>query len=308
MIMVGAILRESVADTVRFVDWYLDQGVTRIMLCFDNPDDPALSLLKNRAGVVCTRCTPAFWRKIRVDPDTRFTKRQNAAMQFLYDQLKHGWFLNVNGDELVHLKGRTLQQEMHNQPAQVRSLLIRPAERIQSPQTPGVMQFRTAMRPWCCRKIYGDLARAMNKRSGLSGHYIGKSITRAGLSGHKMRQHFLQTPEGAPLTDVVLGPAQGAYLLHFVDHGFEIWRAKLPWRLSASGYRGEMRARLVAALEGPDPEPILRQIYRRQFVFGPAQLATLVRAGAHLAVDLQEHRDLAKHFAPDTAPPARRAA
>jgi hypothetical protein len=138
-------------------------------------------------------------------------------MQYVYDGLAKGWFLNVDGDELVYLKGRALKQEVSDQPDQVRSVMIRPAERFYCPEAPDEMHFRTIMPPWCCRAVYGEMGAAMQKRKVLSGHWFGKSLTRTGLAQHRVRQHFLQTPEHEALSDVVLDARPGAYLLHFVD-------------------------------------------------------------------------------------------
>tara|TARA_R110002049_G_scaffold23545_6_gene83480 strand:- start:5427 stop:6362 length:936 start_codon:yes stop_codon:yes gene_type:complete len=297
LLVVGAILREPVEITLRFVSWYLDQGVDQIVLCFDDPDDPAIALLKDHDKVRCIPCTRAFWLGIGIRPRKRFTLRQNAAMQHIYDGLPVGWFLNVDGDELVYLQGRTLKQEVSAQPDQVSAILIRPAERIQSPDRPGTIQFRTAMPRWCCNSVYRDLSKAMLKRRGLSGHWIGKSVTRTGLATYRVRQHYLRSAEGDAHVDVILGPENGAYLLHFIDQGYDAWRSKLDWRLSSWGYRGTMRDILLEAINSPTPEHDLRRIYDAIFVFDHARLTTLERAKACLAIDMAQHTQFARHFA-----------
>ena len=234
--------------------------------------------------------------KIGIRPKARFTLRQNAAMQYVYDRLPEGWFLNVDGDEFVYLKDRNLKEEVLRQPEHIRSVMIRPAERVHCADTPNIMQFRMAMPRWCCRGIYGDLGSAMQKRHGLSGHWIGKSVTRTGLAKHTVRQHFLQTPEEAPLTDVILDSQQGAYLLHFLDQGFEAWRSKLDWRLSSRGFRREMTNILEVALNSAEPEVALRDIYTGLFVFDRSKLAKLDRANSRLHVDLGQNDSFAQHF------------
>jgi hypothetical protein len=296
MLTAGAILKEPTDQTLRFVKWHLEQGVDRMVLCFDDPFDPAMEVLNSFEQVTCIPCTPAFWKHIGVNPDVRFTLRQNAAMQFIYDGSPRGWFLNLDGDELVYLETRTLKEEVLRQPAHVKAVLIRPAEYIQSPASRDTLHFRTEMPPWCCRGVYGDLAPAMQKRRGLSGHWIGKSITRTGLAGHKVRQHFLQTPAGEAVTDAILGSAEGAYLLHFLDQGFDPWRSKLSWRLSSRGFRPEIKVLLEEALHSEDPEGELRRIYESLFVFDPAKLAKLARAGASFSVDLSKNDIFARHF------------
>jgi hypothetical protein len=296
MLVLGAILREPVETTMRFVNWHLAQGVDRLALCFDDPFDPAIDILKSHEKVLTIPCTPAFWIEANVAPDARFTLRQNAAMQYVYDRLPPGWFLNLDADELLYLEGRSLKDEVSAQPAHVKALLIRPAERIQCPEIEGQMHFRTEMPPWCRRAVYGELADAMQKRRGLSGHWIGKSVTLTGLTGHTVRQHFLQTPDNEAVIDVILGREQAAYLLHFIDQGYENWRAKLEWRLSSRGYRGKLRTILQEVLQSDNPEPALRSIYETTFRFDQAEMAKLKRAGACLSLGLGPQDMMAGYF------------
>ncbi|KIN63383.1 Glycosyl transferase family 2 [Sulfitobacter noctilucicola] len=296
MLTVGAILREPLVDTLRFVDWYQEQGADQVILCFDDTDDPAIEALAHREGVRCIPCTHKFWRQIGINPGARFTKRQNAAMQFVYDRSPVGWFLNVDGDEFVHLEGRNLKEEVSRQPKDVNAFIIRPVERIRCPHSPDYLQFRMPMPRWRCKAIYGDFSQAMRKRQGLAGHWYGKSVTRTGLIKHTMRQHFMQTPEGDHLTDVTLGPEQGAYLLHFVDQGFEAWRSKLEWRLSSRGFRPEMAAFINAALVSAEPEKALRAIHDALFVFDAPRISKLEEAGASFRVDLRENEKFRGYF------------
>jgi hypothetical protein len=296
MLTAGAILKEPLDQTLRFVKWHLEQGVDRMVLCFDDPFDLAMEVLKSFEQVTCIPCTDAFWKHIGINPDVRFTLRQNAAMQFIYAGLPQGWFLNVDGDELVYLENRTLKEEVLRQPEHVKAILIRPAEYIQSPASRDKLHFRTEMPRWCCRGVYGDLAPAMQKRRGLSGHWIGKSVTRTGLAKYKVRQHFLQTPAGEAVTDAILGPAEGAYLLHFLDQGFEAWRSKLNWRLSSRGFRPEIKVIVENALASDDSENELGRIHESLFIFKPERLTKLERAGAIFSVDLIENDVFARHF------------
>ena len=88
MLTVGAILREPLAATLRFVSWYLEAGADQIVLCFDDPWDPAIDLLKDHPQVQVIRCTRRFWLDRGCRPRTRFTKRQNLAMQHLAGRLR----------------------------------------------------------------------------------------------------------------------------------------------------------------------------------------------------------------------------
>ena len=72
---VGTILREPIETVLKFVAWYLAQDADRIVLCFDDPDDPAIELMQHVERVECVRCTPDFWKEFGLSPEVRFTKR-----------------------------------------------------------------------------------------------------------------------------------------------------------------------------------------------------------------------------------------
>lgn len=286
---VSTILREAPETVMRFVAWYLRQDADRIVLCFEDPEDPAIALVEGIARVECIRCTPEFWVALGLDPQARFSKRQNKAMSYVYSTVAGGWFLNVDCDELVHLEGRTLADELDRQPDKVRGVRIITAENIHTPDHEG-LHFRCAMSPFMQRRAYRDSVPGMSMKMGLFGHYLGKTATRSGLTGLSMRQHWMLTEEKEIVNDVVLGPIHGAYLLHFNDHGFRWWCGKLPERMQNRWFQARIRDLILDALALPEPEPELRKLYDIFFVFDRARLAALGRAGARfdLALDPDE--------------------
>lgn len=289
MLTVGAVMRESVQKTLEFVSWYLSQGADQIIICFDDPNDPAIPFVERHNNVHCVRCTPEFWQTVGMTIDRRFQRRQNRAMQHFYDAQTEGWFLHVDGDELVYLAGRSLAQELARTAPDVRAVTFQPAENIQTPGSPDLMHFRLLMSDRAVNAVYSDLADAMSKRNGLSGHTAGKSATRAGIEGAQMRQHFMHwrvEDKNVNITGTTLGTREGAYLLHFFDQGYDAWRAKLPWRLASRGFRGEIMHRLRALLDQPDAEAELRAIYDCCHVFPEKKLSALEDFGALLYLDL----------------------
>lgn len=284
MLTVGTILREPVETVMRFVAWYLAQGADRIVLCFDDPLDPAIPVIERVDRVDCIACSPAFWKSVNIDPQTRFTRRQNRAMAHVYRGLSDGWFLNVDSDELLYFHGRTIAEEIATQPDDIRAVRVLPVEHVQTPDHPGRMIFRQPMPRYMMRNLYGDYAKAMQPRLGLSGHTVGKSLTRAGLKRINMRQHFLQRPDGEEVCDRILGPSDGAYLMHFFDQGYDIWRDKLPWRLSSNGFRQPMRDVIEPILASADPEPALRELYDALHVFDAEKVEML--GGGNLMFEL----------------------
>lgn len=300
MLTVATVMREPLAQTLLFVSWYLEQGADQIIICFDDPEDAAILHLKSHDSVTCVSCTPTFWTQIGIGPERRFQRRQNHAIGHFYDQQSEGWFLHVDGDELVHLEGRSLAEELAGAPSDVRGITVAPAEHIQTPGNSDALHFRLPMRRYAVRQIYGLRAGAMQKRQGLSGHTEGKTVTRAGIKNAVMRQHAMHLPDGSLVVDRVMAAAEGAYLLHFFDQGYEVWRSKLEWRLSSSGYRGKLDALLRETLAGPDVEETLRALYDEMHVFDDGRLERLRQMEAHFSLKIERAALVAKHF-PDAA-------
>lgn len=300
MLTVGAVICEPLYTTLRFVSWYLSQGADRIVLCFDNPDDPAIDVLAQAERVTCVRCTEAFWAKCGMSPERRFTKRQNKAMEYFYRRAEPGWFLHVDGDELLHLQGRTLAQTLEYMPTDVRGVLFMPAEEIRVAQPGGRSHFRLPMARPAVRKIYGKYARQMRRRQGLTGHRIGKAATRTGFTTARMRQHHMHFDDRSTLIDRWFGPPEGAFLLHFVGQTFDVWQSKLRWRLSARGFAGPMSNLLAEVMASENSAAELHALYRSLHFFDETRLAQLDEFNVHYAVDLGLDGIIAAYF-PDHA-------
>ena len=111
-----------------------------------------------------------------------------------------------------------------------------------------------------------------------------------------MRQHFMHFAKTDLIIDKVLGHADKAYLLHFVDQGYDVWRAKLPWRLSARGYSPGLAIRLREATESADPETALRELYNLMHVFDESRLKKLTDLDVHFSMELDLDAVLKRHF------------
>ena len=293
---VGAVIREPLLTTLRFVSWYLDQGADEIILCFDDPNDPSLPILSRVEKVTCVPCTDAFWPKCGMTSDRRFTRRQNKAMEYFYRRAASGWFLHVDGDELLHLQGRRLRDMLGYFPDDVRGVLVQPAEALCVPGDVNRNHFRLPMSRQAIRAVYGDLAGVMRPRGGLTGHHVGKTVTRTGYDTAHMRQHYMHFDDRSMLVDRVFGPAEGAFLLHFVDQGFEVWKSKLLWRLSARGFAPPMEKVVRNALDSDKTEKALWALYAKLHVFDTERLGILETHKAHYSIELQFSRLMRQHF------------
>lgn len=279
---VAAIVRESEAVLRRFIDWYLGQGARRIVLFLDNPEDPLLPMLRAMPGVDPVPCTPAFWAGLGLTPEVRFPRRQNAAVTSAYRALESGWLLNVDADELMRFEGRTLAQAVEGFP-EVRSVRVAPAEQVHLPG--GGAAFRVAIDRKAVDRVYLDQTRLLRRRMGLVGHTEGKSFHRAGDPGLSLRQHWAVTASGEEVPAHMLGPADGAHLLHLAAPDFPAWRAKLEWRLSSSNLSNRLNRALDDLMtRGEDREAACLHLWQALYTLTPEQEARLEAEGGLLRV------------------------
>lgn len=292
---VVTIAREPVYVIQRFVAWHLSMGADRIILFFDDPEDPCIAMLDHLDRVITVPCTPDFWHSLGHSQDTRFTKRQNSACRKGYDMVREGWVLNVDADELLIVGGLDVAGFLDQFPVDCRSVLIEPAEAINLGDEAGETAFRSKMPRHVIRKAYGDMAHLMRRNDGLIGHNVGKSIFRAGLGNFWLRQHFGQLPDGSRIIDHTVGPTDGAAILHFFSRGYEDWRRKLEYRLTNRGFRPRMRNALEAAKKTGEAE--LRALYAKLHFISHEQAEILEKGDCLFHFDLRVEELIATYFA-----------
>lgn len=264
----------------RFVGWYLAQGAARVVLYFDDPAHPALPVLAALPRVETVPCTPDFWESLGDSPDTRFTARQNSALTHGYHRATEDWVLVVDADELVWREAG-IADLLAAQPADTRSLMITPAEYALTGGDGAT--FRLPISRRTVNEVYGDHADIFRKRLGLIGHATGKAAHRAGQTDIRLRQHWAVMPDGAAVPYSIAGPAEGAYLLHYLSPDYQSWRAKLDWRLASSGYHAGIHA-MVETLrqQEADPEAAYRRLFDVMHRLDPPLVDRLRAAGGLL--------------------------
>lgn len=259
---VGAILNEPLADTLRFAAWYLDAGASGLTLLFDNPEDPALEVLASHPSVTCIPCTAEFWADLGLTPDTRFTKRQNMALSWVYRSMPDGWLLNVDADEFLHVINGAVSSFLAAMPAETEAVRVETAEIVAGPAGATENIYRLPMERDVARRVYGDSAALFGpRRKGLIGHPQGKSFVRCGLPGVSLRQHWAQRADGSEIAERYVPVREGAALLHHIGLDYAVWRAKLDWRLVSSGFTVPLTERIRAMLDLPDAEERLRTLH-----------------------------------------------
>lgn len=283
---VAAIMREPLAEVLRFCAWYVALGAQEVVICFDDPEDPAIALLDPHPRIRCVPCTDAFWREAGVGPGDGFVIRQNAALSRIYQDYASGWLLNVDADEFLFLEGRSIADLLASVSPQVRSLRVVTAERLLVERdAPGLCRFRRPMENSVRKAVYGEDARLFGpRRFGLVGHPQGKSLVRCGIEGLKLRQHWPRGGGGADAQEWLINHQEGAHLLHMIGADYDIWREKLPWRCHSRGFTAGLTQAVEAALAQPDPDVALRDLFDRLHRAPPALLERLQEADALLTL------------------------
>jgi len=283
----AAILNESLADTLRFAAWYLAEGASSLLLMFDNPQDPAIGVLSTHPKIDCIGCTAAFWQDLGMATDANFPKRQNAALTWAYGQTAEPWFLNVDADEFLYVEGRSIGDLLAAQPEGVDAVRVVTAE-VVTPVTPkSALQFRLPMERPAAKRVYlGDAPLFGPRRKGLVGHPQGKSATRTGLAGVRVRQHWVEREDGSRVAEQEVDHAGRAFLLHMIGQDFDAWRRKLDWRSGSRGFTTPLTERIAAIMAGPDADARLRELYDAMHKLDDAALARLEAEGARLELAL----------------------
>lgn len=282
---VVTMVREPLDTTLNFVAWYLELGAAKIVICFDDPDDPALPILQdmNLERVETFACTPEFWRSLGISPK-HVMRKQKAVFNWVYRQAQTSWVLVVDGDEYLYLNGRTLDEFAATLSEDVPAVRFRSAEPVET--TADGQWFRVQVKGQPLSDIYGEYNKFFANRSGLLGHPEGKSMTRTGIAA-RMRLHWAENAQGQPINGISVGAADGACLLHYFNNGYDEWRCKLDWRKSTWGF-----ARAVSEHLDEYDEAQLKDLYDKLHSINQAQLEALKAIGGihRLDVDLEAAR------------------
>jgi hypothetical protein len=281
---VGAILNEPLSDTLRFAAWYLDAGADGLTLLFDNPRDPAIGVLGDHPKITCIPCTPEFWQARGLRQDVRFTKRQNAALTWAYQQQTCDWFLNVDTDEFMYVASGDIGAFLAGLPRDVETVRVGTAEIIASDEACNDL-YRIAMERDVAGRVYGDSIPLFGpRRQGLIGHSQGKSFTRGGLADIRLRQHWPERRGGMRDHFIPAGPEVA--LLHHIGLDYDIWRSKLTWRVQARGFTVPLSERISRMMEAEDAEPRLRALHADLHAADAGRLARMRAEGVCLEPDV----------------------
>ncbi len=298
---VVTVLNESIESTLRFVSWYLVNGAARVVLYFDNPDDPSIEFLQSNEQVECIRCDDEFWTSLGTTKDARFTLRQVSAINHGYRNLQTEWMLNVDSDEFVYFSKENISQFLASQTDDINVINIGVAEYLSTSADDndpysGPMNFRTPCdHKYILRHIHGENTWYFSKKRGLVGHTDGKSFIRKGMKDIHVRQHWPQDAGKNVICDLKLGPEDNAYILHFLTRGFDKWQSRLEWRVKSWNFAKRVKLLLVGAIESKD-EKRLKEAYNLLHVADKEKLDRMRETGCLLELELPFNEHIKTFF------------
>lgn len=257
-------VRAPRTDLEMFVNYYLNQGVDRMFLFFDDPLDESFDYFRAGRRLTCVRCDADHWRGAA--DISSFDRRQayNARLGLQWarrDAIE--WIIHIDHDELIFAKKQSLKDFLSKIDPDVDAVVFRPLEATSKVKCKGhyfeeIHWFKTqtsiiphaqgiARRLGCRRSFQYGYFRA---------HDIGKTATRARSSATSLEVHV---PTAPPQEKFNIVRAGRAFLAHYDCCTFKDWKQK--WKLR---------------LDRPDWVPVMREDRLRQL----AAFSTAYRSGS----------------------------
>lgn len=246
-----ATVKAPVGKIWAFAAWHLHLGATRIFLCFDDPDDPAIGHL-DHPRLALLRCDTAHWQPLGGRPD-RHQNRQSKNAAHVYRQAGLDWLAHVDVDEFL-FPDRPMAQILSGLMPDQFLCRAEPFEAMHNPALPDdiytATEFRGALKPRHTAlrpPVLGRYAEVLPEA--MLSHANGKAFFRTGVPGLSPRLHGAfrdgQRLEGPPFQP-------GLALLHFHAQDRAAWLAALPFRLTRGAYQYHPALQEFLASARPD--------------------------------------------------------
>lgn len=211
-----ATVDEPPALVQAWVAWHLALGAKEVFVYFDRPDDPAADLIEGTPRVHVTRCDAAYWEAKGRRPDPHQSRQLRNGTD-AFHRTQAAWLLHLDADEYLWCES-DLAQELSEQEVEVDFVRLRNVERIYRAGEAAPTIFGDAFRkplkgqPERGAELFGpDFL--MTSR-GLTGHSVGKSITRV-RGDRKIAIHKPRGQNKAETEALVRSFSSSTTLLHF---------------------------------------------------------------------------------------------
>ena len=283
-----------------FAHYYLNTGVDRMFLFFDDPRDEALADVQGDSRITAIRCDDAHWAAANLSSRAPIEVRQchnaNIALQLAKAE-GITWLIHVDSDELIVMPqshiGSYLKEKADYDAVRFAALEAVPKARYVWHPFQEIHWFKSE-KPYF--RGAGTIAQALGCRKlfelgYIKGHSFGKMAARLSSSIVEMNTHGPIRRKGSPFH---VAEAADAFTLHFDCCTFEEWKVKWGRRLDGTATAKDMRKerrQQFAEFERvfqSGLELALRSTYRRRYGISGIQLALLAALGFVRRVHLHD--------------------
>lgn len=259
-------LKAPLEETLSFINYYLNSGIDRMYLFFDDPDDRAIAKIEHNDRLTIFRCDEAHWTELGISPDSKIQDKQekNATLAFqMAGKSGVEWVLHVDHDELIYGPGSLknyfrsvsenievirfpVMEAMPQKQAYTNAFSEIHLFKVYDALSVSVDRFSTSKKDetlqhnkakWWYRKrkiaqlLGSNHAKYHTGKNFLRGHQAGKTATRTSAQINSIKCHL---PDPAKNTFPGMKVSQRFYVLHYDCMGFESWKNKWEMRLNGT--------------------------------------------------------------------------
>lgn len=250
-------IRAPLSQTLMFVNYHLNIGVSHMFLFFDDPNDPAVEALANSEKVTCIRCDSEHWHNltsqselidrsklnwanltanVTLEEETKKFGGSTYEKQLVHanyafklaQQNGYDWLIHIDSDELIHAK-QPLDVLLSKIRKEIEILVINTAEAVPEQDEyesffEEVNLFKNKDFAWQKYLAYFlGCQRVFQEGFYFRGHRVGKSAIRTNADIQSVDIHFPIIAKGKT---VKAKKFRKAKLLHFDCCSFKEWKQK----------------------------------------------------------------------------------
>jgi hypothetical protein len=298
-----ATVKGDVRHTLDFANYYLNIGVSHILLYFDDPEDYSIGLLSKKKRVTCIPCTDSHWQELGLssfDLDSKILCNLEHGKELL-SSMNIMWAICVDSDELIYVfnENDAIKKILAQQKQDVGVIRVRSYESV---ITKDQYKNRAFSARWFkiqkndnvwisfFHKILNYNIASVTRKHYFFGHTEGKSFFRTNLNFHVVNHH---KPKFTSKTIHYI-ELDELGLLHFDCMLYEKWKQRWMWRVSGetiSICMGPQRLKqfeFISKIIKNGDEKKLKKLYNKWFFFNKSRIYMLHIIGKIKKIDIDD--------------------
>jgi hypothetical protein len=266
-------LKAPLRETIQYVHYHLNIGVDKLLLFFDDPNDPAIRYFRLYPQVSCIPCNEEHWRKFatshRLSLEDRLKINANIGLKTVREG-GYDWIIHIDSDELLYSE-ETIGAVLAKTNSDI--LRFELYEAVPEKETYDDIFGEVTLFKRTASRFKRILARSLGCRHAFfrgeyfRGHIASKTAVRVKSDITRLGIH---QPESGKKT-MVMENTERIKLLHFDCCSLETWKTKWTRRLDGTAIVTHMRKNrrrqyeaFARAFQKGDEERLLA-LYRRLY-------------------------------------------